>query len=460
MKLNYEKNYVKYGITAFLVICGSILFSFILYNNKIIATGLNRFFSISMPIIYGLIFAYLLTPIINFMEQKILIPFYISTKIMKKMPAEKVPKKVRIPSILITYILVTFLLYGFYRLLYNQILGNIQTIVHQFPAYANNFSIWLSELFKNNPEIESTVMKYFKEYSSEINNWLSNDLMPSINSMIRSLSNNFLGLLSGVFSIFVSIYHMLIGMIISVYVLATKESFCCQSKKLIYSLFKAERANQLILIFRYIHRTFNGFLGGKIVDSIIIGFLCFGGLTLLDMPFPVLISVIVGVTNVIPFFGPYFGAIPSAFLILMVNPIQAVYFLLFILALQQFDGNILGPKILGVSTGVSGFWIICSITLFGGLFGLVGMLIGVPTIAVILSGLRYFMNQRLSAKELPIESIAYLNLEEVVDHQIINRTEEKQVRKENQNSKNTKKVIKNNKKANSDVEENNLEKEL
>ena len=173
-----------------------------------------------------------------------------------------------------------------------------------------------------------------------------------------------------------------------------------------------------------------------------------------------MISVIVGVTNVIPFFGPYFGAIPSAFLILMVNPIQAVYFLLFILALQQFDGNILGPKILGVSTGVSGFWIICSITLFGGLFGLVGMLIGVPTIAVILSGLRYFMNQRLSAKELPIESIAYLNLEEVVDHQIINRTEEKQVRKENQNSKNTKKVIKNNKKANSDVEENNLEKEL
>ena len=421
MKFKFDKKYIGYGVTSFLVICGSLLFSYILYNNKIISAGIGRFFMISMPIIYGLVFAYLLTPVINFIEYKIMFPILLKIKLMKEIPNGKKPKYIRISSILITYILVVFMFYGFYQLLYDQILGNIQTIVQQFPTYADNFNNWLSEMLKNNPEIEATVTMYFKEYSNEINNWLSNDFMPTINSMIKSISNNFLGILSGVFNIFKSVYHMLIGMIISVYVLATKESFSSQSKKLIYSVFENEKANKVITVFRFVHRTFNGFLGGKIVDSIIIGFLCFGGLSLLKMPFPVLISVIIGVTNIIPFFGPYFGAIPSAFLILMVNPIQALYFLIFILALQQLDGNVIGPKILGVSTGVSGFWIICSITVFGGLFGLIGMLIGVPTIAVVLAGFRYFMNKRLEQKNMPIESMEYLNVEEVNDSSLVFR---------------------------------------
>ncbi len=144
-------------------------------------------------------------------------------------------------------------------------------------------------------------------------------------------------------------------------------------------------------------------------------------------------------TNIIPFFGPYFGAIPSTFLILMVNPIQALYFLIFILALQQLDGNVIGPKILGVSTGVSGFWMICSITVFGGLFGLIGMLIGVPTIAVVLAGFRYFMNKRLEQKNMPIESMEYLNVEEVNDSTIVFReTIEKNKKKNNKELSNQK----------------------
>ena len=192
----------------------------------------------------------------------------------------------------------------------------------------------------------------------------------------------------------------LIGIIVMVYLLNIKQTFEAQGKKIIYGVFPLAIANKVIGEIRFIHHVFGGFIIGKIVDSINIGIHCFIGVSLMNMPYPLLISVIVGVTNVIPFFGPFIGAIPTGFLVLLVDPIKCIYFLLFILLLQQFDGNILGPKILGDSTGLQSFWVLFSILLFGGLFGFVGMIIGVPTFAVFYRMVKEGVESSLKKKDL------------------------------------------------------------
>ena len=210
---------------------------------------------------------------------------------------------------------------------------------------------------------------------------------------------------------------MLIGVIVSVYILYSKEIFARQCKKAVYALFRADRANMVLHITTKSNEIFGGFVIGKILDSAIIGLLCFIGLTIgvicfiglsiLNMPYTMLVSVIVGVTNVIPFFGPYIGAIPSTILIALEDPMKGVYFLIFILVLQQFDGNILGPKILGNSTGLSAFWVVTSILLGGGLFGFVGMVMGVPTFAVIYYIVDMILDNKLKKKKLPVRSDSY-----------------------------------------------------
>ena len=194
-----------------------------------------------------------------------------------------------------------------------------------------------------------------------------------------------------------------------------------------YAFFEQKSANRLIRSFRFTHNTFIGFIGGKIVDSIIIGCLCFIGTTLLQTPYAALVSVIVGVTNIIPFFGPYLGAIPSAILILVVDPmhpLNCVYFILFILVLQQFDGNFLGTKILGNYTGLTGFWVIFALTVFGGLFGILGMIVGVPIFAVIYAAIKAVVNTFLRKMDLPVETVKYSylkNIDEEGFHQLDSR---------------------------------------
>ena len=212
------------------------------------------------------------------------------------------------------------------------------------------------------------------------------------------------------------LWDFIIGFIISIYVLASKETFAGQAKKIAYALFEPDSANIILNNFRFTHKTFVGFVGGKILDSIIIGILCFIGTSIMNMPYAVLVSVIIGVTNVIPFFGPFLGAIPTTILIFVVDPghpLNCLYFVLFILILQQFDGNILGPKILGNSTGITGFWVIFSITLFGGLFGVGGMIVGVPLFAVLYAIIKSYVNGALRRKKLPEDTASYISLSEI-----------------------------------------------
>lgn len=203
------------------------------------------------------------------------------------------------------------------------------------------------------------------------------------------------------------IVNMLIGIVVAVYALIEKDVFVGQTKKLTYTLFKPERANSIIDTARHGDKIFGGFLSGKILDSIIVGVITFICLSIFKMPYTLLISVIIGVTNIIPFFGPFIGAIPCAFFILLIDPVQCLWFVIFIVILQQIDGNIIGPKILGTTTGISEFWVTFALLLFGGLFGFIGMIIGVPLFAVIYYIIKNLVNKKIQERGLPTQSALY-----------------------------------------------------
>lgn len=246
------------------------------------------------------------------------------------------------------------------------------------------------------------------------------------------------------------LWDLVIGFIVSIYILGSKETFTAQGKKILYALLEEKRANGFIEDMRFVNTTFGRYISGKLLDSLMVGIICYMGMKMMDLPYAELISVIVGITNIIPYFGPYIGAIPSTILILMVDPKQALYFVIFILILQQIDGNILEPKILGDSTGLSGFWVIFSITIFGGLFGVLGMILGVPLFAVLYALVGRRFQKMLLRKNMPAETEKYLNLDRVEEKTMIEILEEntgdkskkqkkqKDVKTENQNTEDQK----------------------
>lgn len=400
MKFKFDKKYIHGGITAFLVIAASILFFYILFYGSNLSSGIGRFISIAMPIIDGFVLAYLMTPVLNKIEKCIIEPLYLKAK-MPMTPKNK--RRMRGLSILVTIVLVLIVLYEFFGLIIPEVVRSIQSIIFQFPIYINNLSNWAMGLMKNNPDLEQVVNALIDQYSSKILDYVNSNLLPYIQGMIMTLS-------SSVINIFKALWNFVIGFIISIYVLGSKEKFAGQAKKIAYAWFDRKTGNEIISSFRFIHSTFIGFIGGKIVDSIIIGVICFICTTIIGTPYAILVSVIIGVTNIIPFFGPWIGGVPSALLVLMVNPMQALYFIILILVIQQFDGNILGPKILGDSTGLSGFWVIFAITIFGGLFGVLGMVVGVPIFAVFYAAVRASVNRMLEKKNLPTDIKPYMTV--------------------------------------------------
>lgn len=402
MKFKVNNKYFRWGLTAFLVIAAGITFYYFMFHHSNIKTGIDTITNIVMPVLLGLVMAYLLTPILNFLENRILIPICNKCRIRE---SSKRNSFVRGIGILITACLFVSVIYLLIAMLLSQIIPSIQNIVGNFSTYTDNFIKWLNKLLEDNPEVGEFIVRNVDKYSGELEKWMND--FTKITPLIRTVSLSVINVL-GV------MWDSIIGFIISIYVMASKEKFAGQAKKIVYAIWEKDTANVVIRNFRFTHKTFIGFISGKILDSFIIGILCFIGTSILRTPYAALVSVIIGVTNVIPFFGPYLGAIPCGILVLIVDPghpLNCVYFLLFILILQQFDGNILGPKILGSSTGLTGFWVISSITLFGGLFGVMGMIIGVPIFAVIYAAIRSLVNTSLQKKQLPYETKKYENLD-------------------------------------------------
>ncbi len=403
MKFKFEKKYLYWGITAFLALAGAILFYYILFHRSNFIGGLDKFITIAMPIIDGFVLAYLFTPILNKIEKSIIKPLCLKAGLSM---TPTVKRRIRAGSILATLVVILLVFYELFALILPEVVRSVQSIIFQFPIYVNNLSNWALLLLKDNPDLEATVNALINQYSTKVMEYVNTNLLPHINEVLKTVSLSVLG-------VFKALWNLIIGFIISVYLLGSKEKFAGQAKKIVYAVFDRKAGNEMISNFRFVHSTFIGFLGGKIVDSIIIGIICFVCTSIIGTPYSILVSMIIGLTNVIPFFGPWIGGIPSALLVLMVDPKQALYFGILIIVIQQFDGNILGPKILGDSTGLSGFWVIFSITIFGGLFGVLGMVVGVPIFAVFYAGVKSLVNRTLHKKNLPTELNPYMTVGQI-----------------------------------------------
>ena len=322
-------------------------------------------------------------------------------------------------AILMSLALAFLLLYILLAMVLPQLYWSIVGLFDSLPSYFQSVQQWLTAFLADNPDIQQAVLSYYRSAGQALNQWLSSDLLPNLESASSTMAwlrsevlPQVTGVVSGVSAVVLATVSLLkdiiVAVIVSVYLLARKDIFAAQSKKIIYSMFPTRTADLLVEETRSAYRILSGFINGTLVDSFIVGVLCLICFTLFKFPYPMLLAVIIGVTNVIPFFGPFIGAIPSGILILLVSPRQCLYFAIFIFILQQLDGNILHPKILGSSIGLASFWVLFAVLLFGGLFGFVGMVLGVPVFAMFYSAMARLVNRGLRRRGLSQNTDDYL----------------------------------------------------
>ncbi len=380
------KKYASMGLTAFLVIAASILFFLLLYKIDVVLKAIRTILKILEPIVFGFVFAYIMYPVVRFFEKRL--DGLIKKIIKKDERAVKLNKGLSIFLALVFWVAVIVIL-GVMVL--PELYTNIRNMIVALPGQIQHASAAITDYMGQEGMNTEIVRNITEKIITFFNNWVQTDFLKDMNMVFGYLT-------AGVINFFSTTLNIVVGVIVALYVLNGRRTFKRQAKQVIYAAFSKKNAGILIDTLKDSNRIFGGFIAGKLVDSLIIGILCFIVLYFLNMPYTVLVSVIVGVTNVIPFFGPYMGAIPSAILILLANPAKGVIFVIFIIILQQIDGNIIGPKILGESTGLSAFWVVFSILFFGGLFGIVGMLIGVPVFAVIYQIISSIVDYKLRKK--------------------------------------------------------------
>lgn len=371
------------GLSLFMAMAGAILLVFLLFRFDSILGQILRVCNILMPIIMGIVIAYLLNPVVEFYERHL-------DRSLGKFIEKKTKKKVSMRglSIFISVIIVLAVIALLIMMVVPQIYTNISNLVYSFPEQIQDLVGKLMELAKNNEKVRNAINGFYDNFMNYITNWIKSDMLGQVSVVI-----------DGIMGIFGTAVNCLVAFIVAIYVLLSKETFRRQIKKVINAFFNERQTNVIVSVVKESDKIFGGFISGKIIDSFIIGVICFVCCLILRMPYVALVSVIVGVTNLIPFFGPYIGAIPSAVLILLDSPSKGIVFIIFIAILQQVDGNIIGPKILGQSTGLSPFWVVFAIFLGNGLFGIVGLFIGVPLWAVVYYLIKRYVNYRIRIKE-------------------------------------------------------------
>lgn len=397
-----KKKYLAWGLTAFLTGCALLIFYDVFYrdNSGTVQAIFAKLFSVLTPVLYGLGMAYLLAPIVNFLERAIL---RLRDKLeRKRSKAIRIHKGwLRAASIFLTWAVVLVLVYLLLSMLVPQLVDSITTLVNNLESYYTTIYNWVTGLLSDNPELKDL----FNRYYNETIQWLTTKLLPGLQTAVTNFTGS---LVTGVWSVVIFTKNFLIGIIVSVYLLAAKEKSAARCCKLLYGVLPEEQAKFAMRGFRRMDHIFSGFVRGKLLDSLIIGILCFIGCSILKLPYTPLVSVVVGVTNVIPFFGPFLGAIPCALLILLVSPLKCLYFVIFIFLLQQLDGNVIGPKILGDSTGISSLWVIVAILVGGGFGGVLGMFLGVPIFACLQVLVRWLLNTRLEKRHMPLQAWEYV----------------------------------------------------
>lgn len=400
MKIDFNRKYTTISFYAVVTFAICLLLVVIVQKNEAIADALKSAAKILAPVTWGIVIAYLVNPMMKFFERT-----------LKKIIGKNKPRirLIRILSVALGMITLLLMLFAVVSILMPQVIESLVGIFRNFNTYIANFEEWVYKFVENYPDIYAYVQDAFNNIQPQINDFI-NDFMPKLGEFAVKIKDGALGLVVGV-------KDFVIGFIIAIYMLYSKEKFLAQLRKLITALLPYGAKEVLFSVAARTNQMLGGFISGKIIDSIIIGILTFICMTIMKMDFVALISVVVGVTNIIPFFGPFIGAIPSAFLLLVAAPKQVIPFVIFIIILQQFDGNILGPKILGDSTGLSPFWVMFAIFIGGGMFGFAGMVLGVPIFAVIYSLTRDFVSYLLNKKGLSPNTEDYYPGDKVIDYE-------------------------------------------
>ena len=406
-KRKIDKKYIYIAVTLFAAIAASIAFFFIIYNAKDTDLGLSKLISAIKPFIYGAIIAYILVPMCNFYEKCF---DFLTTSL--KLDKQRIHGVCVFLSIILSFCTASLIIYILISLIIPQLIVSLTTIAGNLDNYYQTVVIWIEDLFKNNEFLKKYVEIISLELSSNLTDLIQKKILPSATTFISSFS-------SGVITAVSFLTDLFIGIIVSVYILNSRVKFSAQARIFMHCIMKEKFADKIIKEVRYANQMFLGFITGSIVDSAIIGIICFIGTSILGMPYALLVSVIVGVTNIIPFFGPFIGGIPAAFLILMVDPIKCIWFVIFIFILQQADGNIIKPLILGERTNLNSFWVLFAILLFSGLYGFAGMIFGVPLFAVI-----YHLLQELIMKGMKKRN--YVPTPEDAELSLLNEYLEKQ----------------------------------
>ena len=415
------KEHLQKGMTAFSVFAAGCIFFFILLRFSEISEFVKKIINVSMPIIYGFVIAFLLNPIMKQIEK------FVKRLFENKKVGEKfVDKFSRTLGVFGALVFGIAIVVALLNMIIPELYASISGLVVSLPKDIDRWISQLSAMGEGDTTVEKLIQDGLIQGGEILEDWVKTGLLAQTDVLLGKVTG-------GVISVVGSLLDILVGIMTSVYILFSKDKFIAQAKKIVYAFMKPKRANILIHIGRKANEIFTGFIIGKIIDSVIIGILCFIGLTIFKMPYVLLVSVIVGVTNVIPVFGPYIGAIPSIILIFLASPIHGLYFAIFILALQQLDGNVIGPAILGDSTGLTPFWVIFSIVVGGGLMGVFGMIIGVPTFALIYYIFRMFIRQKLEHKLLPVDTEDYTDASYVDDEGVFVASE-KEIVKENENA--------------------------
>ena len=376
-----KSRYLYLMLAGFGAIAMSLILFFFLFRLRGIGDAIRTLGDIMAPFIYGGVMAYLLCPLCNCYES-----FF----------RDLIPRRYHnaVGPIAVALSLITGLLlvYALIIMIAPQLYHSVLSLWNSLPDKVNQFTQWATATFGEDEALLQYFDTSYNAIYSELSDWVKNTLVPGVSSIVSGVG-------SSVIKIMIFLYNLLIGLIVAVYLLSSRKKIARQGVLIIRSVFPRDWADRILEEIGFIDQMFGGFIDGKILDSAIIGVLCYIGCLIFKFPNPLLISAIVGITNIIPFFGPFIGAIPSAFLILIESPIKAVWFGLFILALQQLDGNVIGPKILGDRTGLSSFWVLFTIILCSGLWGVAGMVIAVPLFAVIYDTVKRLVRRGLIQKD-------------------------------------------------------------
>lgn len=402
-----EKKYEKYwyaGLTGFCVIVAAVIVATIFNNLKGVGSFFSAINSALFPVYIGVIVAFLLSPLVNKMDQYVFIPLWQKIYKEKKNKVEGIARGCSVFTVLILALLVIF---GLLMLVIPEIINSVSSLIRNLPGYYNNVIDWGDHIFRSHPKLAEYYADFSKSIYEKLYTWLENDLLPNSNMLLSMVTDSVVNAASVLMNLF-------IGLIVSIYLMGSKENFCALLKKMMYAFLPGEKVNHALSILGETHTIFAKFISGKIIDSLIVGILTFIIMYIAGMPYIVLISVLIGVTNIIPFFGQYIGIIPSTILVFVASPSKGILFLVLIIILMQFDGNVLGPKILGDSIGLGSFWILFSILFFGSLFGLLGMICAVPVFAVLYRMMKRWCATRLARKDMPTETECYRDTKNIL----------------------------------------------